>query len=119
MCHRRLDEAGPEVVKRLQSYVPGAVLPWLNPDCPEEEVWGGDLRRVTVLFVNLGLKDHDLLAAAQYVVRSAAVGWMWASRGCRCVLVMCFFFWFLFSSCVVSSGSWSVVCIDLSVSDVC
>lgn len=53
-------------MKRLQSYVPGAVLPWLNPACPEEEVWGGDLRRVTVLFVNLGLKDHDLLAAAQY-----------------------------------------------------
>ena len=62
----RLDEAGQEVVKRLQSYVPGAVLPWLNPASPEEEVWGGDLRRVTCLFVNLGLKDHDLLAAAQY-----------------------------------------------------
>ncbi len=31
-----------------------------------QESWGADLRNVTVLFVNLGLKDHDLLAAAAY-----------------------------------------------------
>lgn len=61
-----LEHAGSYVEQRLQSYVPGAVLPWLNPDSPDEEMWGGDLRQVTVLFVNLGLKEHDLLAAAQY-----------------------------------------------------
>ncbi len=31
-----------------------------------QEYWGADLRNVTVLFVNLGLREHDLLAAAAY-----------------------------------------------------
>jgi hypothetical protein len=34
--------------------------------CFEQEYWGADLRNVTVLFVNLGLREHDLLAAAAY-----------------------------------------------------
>mmetsp|Transcript_9271 Transcript_9271/g.32672 ORF Transcript_9271/g.32672 Transcript_9271/m.32672 type:complete len:2305 (-) Transcript_9271:160-7074(-) len=61
-----LENAGEYVEDRLRCYVPGAVLPWLNPESPDQEMWGGDLRKVTVLFVNLGLKEHDLLAAAQY-----------------------------------------------------
>ena len=61
-----LETHGPELEKLLRSYVPGAILPWISPDCPDLESWGGDLRNVCVLFVNLGLKEHDLLAAAQY-----------------------------------------------------
>jgi len=61
-----LDSAGSEVENRLKSYCAGAILPWIAPEEPDLESWGGDLRNVTVLFVNLGLKDHDLLAAAEY-----------------------------------------------------
>eukprot|EP01029_Cantina_marsupialis_P002742 TRINITY_DN1261_c0_g3_i2.p1 TRINITY_DN1261_c0_g3~~TRINITY_DN1261_c0_g3_i2.p1 ORF type:complete len:330 (+),score=83.07 TRINITY_DN1261_c0_g3_i2:131-1120(+) len=61
-----LDSDEHDLVPRIRCYVPGAVLPVINPDAPDEESWAGELRRVTVLFVNLGLKDHDLLAAAQY-----------------------------------------------------
>lgn len=56
----------PGLERLLRCYVPGAILPWVSPDCPDLESWGGDLRNVAVMFVNLGLKDHDLLAAAQY-----------------------------------------------------
>jgi class 3 adenylate cyclase len=52
--------------KRLQAYVPGAVLPTLSPDSPDAETWGSELRQLSVLFVNLGLKEHDFFAAAQY-----------------------------------------------------
>lgn len=38
----------------------------LSRDGPDQETWGSELRRLSCLFVNLGLKDHDLLAAAQY-----------------------------------------------------
>lgn len=59
----------------VRSFVPGAVLPILqlgvnviNPTaCVELEGWGGnELREVTIMFVNLGLKEHDLLAASAY-----------------------------------------------------
>ena len=59
----------------VRSYVPGAVLPILqlgveitNPStCVEIEKWGGnELREVSIMFVNLGLKEHDLLAASAY-----------------------------------------------------
>eukprot|EP00602_Paraphysomonas_sp_CaronLab_P010748 CAMPEP_0185039174 /NCGR_PEP_ID=MMETSP1103-20130426/35751_1 /TAXON_ID=36769 /ORGANISM="Paraphysomonas bandaiensis, Strain Caron Lab Isolate" /LENGTH=2231 /DNA_ID=CAMNT_0027577957 /DNA_START=219 /DNA_END=6917 /DNA_ORIENTATION=+ len=51
---------------RIKSYVAGAVLPNLNRDSPEDEQWGNELRRCCVLFVNLGLKEQHLLAAAVY-----------------------------------------------------
>lgn len=44
----------------------GAVLPNLNPDSLEDEGWGNESRRVTVLFLNLGFTEHHLLAAALY-----------------------------------------------------
>ncbi|RYY34780.1 hypothetical protein EON62_02990, partial [archaeon] len=62
----RLEDAGDEVERRLRNYVAGAILPWIDPDVPDKEVWGSDLRNVTVLFVNLGLKDMDMLAASKY-----------------------------------------------------
>lgn len=104
-----------EIEARLRSYVAGAIIPWINPECADQvpllftpvthssspllsssvcslpfpslqvsrqlhlfrlsfpspssfsqEYWGADLRNVTVLFVNLGLREHDLLAAAAY-----------------------------------------------------
>lgn len=62
----KMAEAGEDVEKRLRNYVAGAILPWINPDATEQEMWGSDLRTVTVLFVNLGLKDMDMLAASKY-----------------------------------------------------
>jgi hypothetical protein len=47
-------------------YITGAVLPNLNPDAPDDEKWGNELRKVCVLFVNLGIKEQQLLAAARY-----------------------------------------------------
>lgn len=61
-----VDGAGAEVEGRLKSYCAGAILPWVSPEEKDLENFGGNLRNVTVLFVNLGLKDHDLLAAAEY-----------------------------------------------------
>jgi class 3 adenylate cyclase len=68
-------QATEEAANLVRSYVPGAVLPILRlgvSDVSEQasvqlEQWGGnELREVTVMFVNLGLKEHDLLAAAAY-----------------------------------------------------
>jgi class 3 adenylate cyclase len=58
--------AGSEAELRLKRYTPGAIQLWISPDAPDLESWGGDLRNVTVLFVNLGLRTDDLLAAAKY-----------------------------------------------------
>lgn len=66
MRDRGLAEAGDDVEKRLRSYVAGAILPWLKPECPDLEIWGSDLRNVTVLFINLGLKEMHMQAAALY-----------------------------------------------------
>lgn len=54
------------IERRLRPYVAGAVLPTLSPDSPEDESWGSELRQLTVLFVNLGIQEHDFLAAAEY-----------------------------------------------------
>ena len=56
----------PGLEKILKCYLPGAILPWVSPESADLESWGGDLRNATVMFVNLGLKEHDLLAAAHY-----------------------------------------------------
>ena len=56
----------PGLEKLLKCYLPGAILPWVSPESADLESWGGDLRNATVMFVNLGLKEHDLLAAAHY-----------------------------------------------------
>ena len=38
---------------KLRGYVAGAVLPSLNPESLEDEAWGNEIRRVSVMFVNL------------------------------------------------------------------
>ena len=58
------DEDG--IVARLLPYVPGAIQSVLSADDPDLEQWGDELRQLTVIFVNLGLRDHDLLAASDY-----------------------------------------------------
>ncbi|KAA0162236.1 hypothetical protein FNF28_04791 [Cafeteria roenbergensis] len=61
-----LQLAGRAAEARLKQYTPGAIQTWISPDALELESWGGDLRNVSVLFVNLGLRNDDLLAAAKY-----------------------------------------------------
>ncbi|GMH65121.1 hypothetical protein TrRE_jg11242, partial [Triparma retinervis] len=51
---------------KIKQYITGAVLPNLNPEAPDDEKWGNELRKVCVMFVNLGLKEQQLLAAARY-----------------------------------------------------
>ena len=46
-----------DVLKNDGKYVPSAVLPFISH---HEEKWASELRRVTVLFVNLGLKEKDM-----------------------------------------------------------
>ena len=50
-----------ELMRTLGRYVPGAVLPYINH---MEEKWASELRRITVLFVNLGLLSGDTPATA-------------------------------------------------------
>ncbi|CAN0362830.1 unnamed protein product, partial [Ectocarpus fasciculatus] len=64
MLQQSLDDPLLEV--KVKGYIPGAVLRNLRPDSPEDEHWSNEIRRVTVLFVNLGLKEQTLLAAAVY-----------------------------------------------------
>eukprot|EP00752_Nemacystus_decipiens_P003083 g2855.t2 len=64
MLKQSLDDPLLEV--KVKGYIPGAVLRNLRPDSPEDEHWSNEIRRVTVLFVNLGLNDQTLLAAAVY-----------------------------------------------------
>ena len=45
---------------KIKQYITGAVLPNLNPDCPDDEKWGNELRKVCVLFVNLGIKEQQV-----------------------------------------------------------
>jgi len=61
-----LQLAGAAAEARLKQYTAGAIQAWISPDVLELESWGGDLRNVSVLFVNLGLRNDDLLAAAKY-----------------------------------------------------
>ena len=51
---------------KIKQYITGAVLPNLNPEAPDDEKWGNELRKVCVMFVNLGIKEQQLLAAARY-----------------------------------------------------
>lgn len=53
-------------MSHLLPYVPGAIQSVLSADDPDLEQWGDELRQLTVIFVNLGLRDHDLLAASDY-----------------------------------------------------
>lgn len=55
-----------KIEAKIKQYITGAVLPNLNPDSPEDEKWGNELRKVCVMFVNLGIKEQQLLAAARY-----------------------------------------------------
>ncbi|CAM9507822.1 unnamed protein product, partial [Phaeothamnion confervicola] len=65
MLQIELDD--PMVEMRLMGYIPGAVLKSLQRDSRvEDEFWNNEVRRATVLFVNLGMQDHHLLAAARY-----------------------------------------------------
>lgn len=66
MLRHNMSDTDPVLEGRIKGYVAGAVLPNLNRDSPEDEQWGNELRRCTVLFVNLGLKEQHLLAAAVY-----------------------------------------------------
>lgn len=61
-----MSDTDPLLEARMKSYVAGAVLPNLNRDSPEDEQWGNESRRCCIMFVNLGLKDQHLLAAAVY-----------------------------------------------------
>jgi class 3 adenylate cyclase len=47
----------PAVIDRVISYIPKAVVPFVQH---KEEKWAGELRRITVLFVNLGLPESEL-----------------------------------------------------------
>ncbi|CAM9218617.1 unnamed protein product [Chrysoparadoxa australica] len=62
----QISETDPLLVEKVKGYIPGAVLRNLRPDSPEDEHWSNEIRRISVLFVNLGLKDQHLLAAASY-----------------------------------------------------
>jgi class 3 adenylate cyclase len=61
-----MSDTDPILENRMKAYVAGAVLPKLNRDSPEDEQWGNELRRCTVMFVNLGMKEQHLLASAVY-----------------------------------------------------
>lgn len=50
-------EADSEEILRLRQFVPRSVWPFLNA---REESWGSELRNVTVLFINLGLRYYIL-----------------------------------------------------------
>lgn len=51
-----------KTVSKLKNYVPSAVMPWLDV---KEEKWASELRLITVLFVNLGLSEPELLRIAK------------------------------------------------------
>lgn len=58
------------LIASVMKYVPGAVMPFLKAD---EERWASDLRRVAVIFINLGLTDADM-AAISTVTEGDQVG---------------------------------------------
>ena len=46
-----------ELIKgQIQSYIPAALIPFIEID---EERWSSELRRLTVMFVNLGIDLSD------------------------------------------------------------
>ena len=64
------------VLRRARRYVPRAVQPFLTQS---NEFWGSEMRRVSVLFVNLGFVDHEL---AKLLDESFAIR---LNRAFRCV----------------------------------
>lgn len=64
MLRTSISDSDKNLETRIKAYVPGAVS--LNPDSPEDEHWGNEVRRCTVLFVNLGLREQHILAASVY-----------------------------------------------------
>jgi len=75
VIQKAFDEAAREMgneklQKSLCSFIPYAIVSTLkqemiHPDLQLEK-WSSELRKVTILFVNLGLEEADLLAAAEY-----------------------------------------------------
>jgi hypothetical protein len=56
----------PLLLAKVKAYIPGAVLRTLKQESPEDEYWSSELRRTSVMFVSLGLREQHLLAAAKY-----------------------------------------------------
>lgn len=60
------------MISRLQRYIPNAVMPWVEVD---NTMWSGELRQITVLFVNLGIKigksyiTQELLMKIQTMIK--------------------------------------------------
>lgn len=69
-----------QVEKNIRSYIPTAILPFASHN---DDKWVNETRNVTVLFVNLGLQEHDLLGAWRGCLdgsfRSACA---WLPAGC-------------------------------------
>ena len=45
-----------EIKSYIQSYIPAALIPFIEID---EERWSSELRRLTIMFVNLGIDLSD------------------------------------------------------------
>eukprot|EP00456_Euglypha_rotunda_P037745 TRINITY_DN2899_c0_g1_i11.p1 TRINITY_DN2899_c0_g1~~TRINITY_DN2899_c0_g1_i11.p1 ORF type:complete len:641 (-),score=69.21 TRINITY_DN2899_c0_g1_i11:24-1946(-) len=65
--HQAVAELSPNVLQNVNNYVPSAVRRFVDT---QEEKWAGELRRITVLFVNVGMNRKDLedLKAVQEVL---------------------------------------------------
>jgi adenylate cyclase 10 len=64
----------PLLEQRIRSYVPNSVLPMLLKASYEDDMkWANETRRVAVMFVNLGLEEHNMLAAGDVRQRDAMV----------------------------------------------
>lgn len=62
----------PLLEQRIKGYVPNSVLPMLLRESYEDDMkWANETRRVAVMFVNLGLQEHNLLAAGDVRQRDA------------------------------------------------
>ena len=60
--------------QRIKGYVPNSVLPMLLRGSYEDDMkWANETRRCAVMFVNLGLEEHNLLAAGDVRQRDAMV----------------------------------------------
>ena len=66
ILRNNMSDSDPILEKSIKAYVASAVIPKINRENPDDEQWGNELRRCTVMFANLGLKEQHLLAAAVY-----------------------------------------------------